>query len=251
MSKQDWFSEFFGGLYSNVLACTFSPDHTACQVRVVRRLLKLRQGDCLLDVPCGMGRLSLPLARQGVKVTGMDAEARFVQAARRQARAERVRARFVHGDMREMSFDGQFDAAVNWFGSFGYFSDADMLGFTRSLRRALKPGGKVLIEGINRSWLLAHFCPESEHCIGDVVISQKHRWDAFSKRLESRWQLCRGDEREEHRVSLRLYNGTEMRRLLRQAGFREVRLWGGYPPVGRFSRHSHRFLAVAVRPRVR
>ena len=46
---------------------------------------------------------------------------------------------------------------------------------------------------------------------------------------------------------MRIYNGAEMRAMLREAGFREVRLFG-YPPLGRFSRHSRRLLGVARRP---
>lgn len=247
----EWFAAFFDGLYRDILANTFSAQQSETHARIVLQLLQLRPGQQLLDVPCGLGRLSLPLARHGLCVTGMDATASYIEAARRQARQDGVSACFMHGDMREMTFDGQFDAVLNWFGSFGYFADADMLELTRGFYRALQPGGRLLVEGVNRPWLLAHFCPESEHCIGAVAISQSHRWDEESKRLESRWLLRRDDVREEHCVSLRLYNGTELRRLLYRGGFRDIRLWGGYPAVERFTRHSRRFLAVGVRPRVR
>jgi O-methyltransferase involved in polyketide biosynthesis len=146
--------------------------------------------------------------------------------------------------MRQIDFDGEFDAAFNWFGSFGYFTDAQNLAFCRRVLAALKPGGRFLVEGLNKSWLLSHFRAGADETIGGVRITHRNRWDARRGRMVSNWTFRRGPQTERRRVSMRLFNGAEIRALLRSAGFREVRLLG-YPPLGRFTRHCRRVIAVA------
>ena len=57
----------------------------------------------------------------------------------------------------DLDIDGEFDAAFNWFGSFGFFSEEDNLRFLRRVFAVLKPGGRFLLEGMNKTWLLANF----------------------------------------------------------------------------------------------
>ena len=244
----EWFDTFFSGLYANVLNRHFDDPASQEQARVVWRVLKLRRGRRVLDIPCGLGRLTLPLARMGLDMTGVDLTATYLRRARRRARQAALDIRFVQSDMRDIAFDAEFDAAFNWFGSFGYFSDADNLAFCQRVFRALKPGGRFLIEGMNKSWLLTHFRPTSDRTMGGVRIVIRVRWDPRTQRVRGRWTLHRGRRTEHLRMSMRQFNGTEIRSVLRAAGFRDIRLFG-YPPLGRFTRHSRRFLAIGQRPR--
>jgi hypothetical protein len=60
--------------------------------------------------------------------------------------------------------------------------------------------------------------------------------------------MSRGKRSERCRISIiRIFNGADLRRLLHRAGFRDIRLYG-FPPVGRFTRHSRRIVAVGRKP---
>ena len=245
----EWADRFFKGLYAQVLAHQFNEKRSVEQARTVKRLLRARKGQKVLDVPCGQGRLTIPLARMGLQMTGVDLTPGFIRKARRLARKERADVRFLVRDMRRIDFDGEFDAAFNWFTSIGYSSYAADLEFCRRVYRALKPGGRFLVETMNKSWLLSHFRTEKrDQTIGGVRIIEWGQWDARTGRIHSTWTFQKGRRRERHRLSIRQFNGADMRRLLREAGFREVMLYG-HPPVGRFTRHSRRLIAVARRPR--
>ena len=53
--------------------------------------------------------------------------------------------------MRELGFEGEFDAVINVFTAFGYFEDPeDDLRTLRGVRVALKPGGRFLLETLHR-----------------------------------------------------------------------------------------------------
>ena len=243
----EWFERFFEGSYARVLPNTFSEETTLEHARIVKRLLRARRGQTVLDIPCGTGRVTLPLAEMGLAMTGVDLTAPYLARARREARRRGLDVRFMESDMRDIAFEGEFTGAFNWFGSFGYFSDADNLAFCRSVFEALKPGGRFLVEGLNKSWLVSHLRPTDESEIAGVRISTRHRWDDRTGRIHGAWTFRKGATTERRRSSMRLFNGAEIRGLLRAAGFREIVLYG-YPPVARFTRHSRRMIAVGRKP---
>ena len=248
MSKSaKWYETFFDGLYGQALAGRTDEPRTVQEARLIKRLLKLRKGKRVLDCPCGLGRIAFQLAKMGLDVTGVDLTASFVRRARRRAKAEGLDIRFLRCDMRELPFDREFDAVVNWFTSFGYFDDAGNLAAAKAALAALKPGGKFLIEMLNKSWVLSHFRPDHDETVSGVRIVSHARMDTGKRRIHNRWILSRGGKVEVHRFSHRLYNGAEMRALLRTAGFRDIQFFGR-PPVGRLTRHSRRLIAVARRP---
>jgi len=242
-----WHDAFFGGLYGRVLGGQFDESTSREQARLVKRLLGVRRGARVLDIPCGQGRVTVPLAEMGLDMTGLDRTAAYVRKARLAAKAAGVTARFVCGDMRTVSFDGEFDAAFNWFSSWGYFSDAENAAVLERVRAALRPGGRFLIDVINRSCLLANLRPRFQHRFGGVEVAIRNRWRPDIGRMVSDWTFRRGRTVERHHMTLRLVNGTEMRQALRRAGFRDIVL-SGWPPLGRLTRHSRRLVAVARRP---
>ena len=62
---------------------------------------------------------------------------------------------YVQGDLRELPFDGRFDAVLNWFTSFGYFDDEGNRRVLEGFHRALRPGGTLLLEQASRGFSLA------------------------------------------------------------------------------------------------
>jgi len=78
----------------------------------------------VLEVGCGTGRLTIPLARagsgQGFHVTGMDAEGAMLRRARERAQCEpdtvRTALRLLPGDVRELRLHERFDVIVLPFG---------------------------------------------------------------------------------------------------------------------------------------
>src|ERR671937_341429 len=71
--------------------------------------------------------------------TGVDLVERFLDEGRRQAIDRRVDVEFRHGDMREGVAEGEtHDAAICFWGSFGYFDDAGNLAQARATCAALR-----------------------------------------------------------------------------------------------------------------
>ncbi len=235
-----WHERFFKGIYGAVLPHAFSREKTLAQAAVIHRLLRLRKGERVLDLPCGQGRLTLPLARRGLRMVGVDVTSSYIAAAKRAGASARLKADFQVLDMRRLPFRAEFDAAFNFFASFGYFSDKQNLLALHQYHRALKPGGRLLIEGINLDWVRRDFEPVGDMQVGSVRIQESRRWSRLPDRILSTWTLTRGRRRESHRVSIRLYSPKTMRALLREAGFTRIRF--------HLSRGNDRYIALAWKP---
>jgi SAM-dependent methyltransferase len=255
MRRREWFEKFFDDFYARVLGGQFVSASTLRQARLVKGLLGLRKGQRVLDCPCGLGRLTIPLARMGLAMTAADLQTSYADRVRRRASKERLSVDVACCDMRQLPFRREFDAVVNWFGSFGYFDDAGNLAAAKAAFDALKPGGEFLVDGINKSWVLSHFRPRGEQTVNGVLVVHRVRWNARTNRTEGTWTFSRGAQKRHRNISMRLFNGGELRALLRAAGFADVRFFGyetlARPPrlpLGPLTRHSRRFLAIAVKP---
>ena len=234
---QDWFESLHDDLW-------LRPDEGGeSEAEALRRMLRVRKGQRLLDAPCGAGRVALPLARHGVQVVGLDLRRAFVDRARRRARKEGVQADLRCMDLRSIEFEEEFHAVCNWFNSFGYFSDGENADVARRFARALRPGGRLLIDQLNRERILRNFRPaDLKH--GVRMLS---RWDARQERIGVR-RVIPGIPKDESRSSQRLYTPAQMRGLLAAAGL-EVESVHGSLNQEPYHRGSDRMIVVARKAR--
>jgi len=104
-------------------------------------------GAVVLDVACGTGNLSIPLARNGAVVTGVDIAANVIAQARERAAAEGLTIRFDEGDAEALPYpDGHFDAVVSMFGVM--FAPRPEVA-AAEMARVLKPGGLLSMANWN------------------------------------------------------------------------------------------------------
>ncbi len=103
----------------------------------------LRPGDEVLDVACGAGQLSLPAARLGASVVGVDIATNLVEQARKRAQAEGLRIRFEEGDAEALGFaDDAFDVVFSLIGAMFAPRPARVAS---ELLRVCRPGGRVIM----------------------------------------------------------------------------------------------------------
>jgi SAM-dependent methyltransferase len=200
------------------------------QVDAILSLLGLEPGAAILDLPCGVGRHSLELARRGYRVTGVDRTEAYLETARQKAAAEGLDVEWIQSDMRAFVRPEAFDVVLNLFTSFGYFEDpAEDRRVAENLCRSLRPGGVMVMEMMGREVLARIFVPRDWQELPDGTLFLQERqvvrdWSW----MENRWILVKPDgKRSEYMVSHRLYDGVGLRALLLEAGFAEVELYGG------------------------
>ena len=240
----EWFGSFFSGLWLDVQRAAFGGTDTEARAAMIERLLALRPGSRVLDVPCGNGRMTIPLARRGHLMTGIDFTPPFIAEAR--AAAGELPITFIERDMRQLDGLSGFDAAFNYWGSFGYFDDAGDEVLAAGVCNALAPGGRFLIDTNLIETLMPIHQPKGWGRSGDVLVLEDRVFDFETSRMEVDWTFIRGAVEERKHASLRLYSGHEMVQLLRRAGFLSVRLLD-FATEAPLSPSSRRALVVATK----
>ncbi len=156
-----WYEQSFGNDYMLVYKHR-NWEEAGREARRMVEWLRQPEGARVLDIGCGMGRHALALADYGYQVTGVDLSGILLGEARKHDAEGRVA--WVEGDMRKLPFaEGSFDATVNLFTSFGYFSlEEDNVDVLRGIRKVLRPDGSFLIDFLNPSHVRRYLVPRSE-----------------------------------------------------------------------------------------
>src|SRR6202142_4344162 len=103
--------------------------------------LHLKPGTKLLDVACGTGNQSIPAARAGAQVIGLDIATNLLEQARKRAADEKLKIEFVEGDAEKLPYEAaRFDVVFSMFGAM-FAPRPDVVA--SELVRVCRPGGLI------------------------------------------------------------------------------------------------------------
>jgi ubiquinone/menaquinone biosynthesis C-methylase UbiE len=204
---------------------------TAWQVDGLVRLLELPAGARVLDLACGWGRIAVPLAQRGYRVTGLDLSEAFLARARRSAQKAGLDIDFRQGDMRQIPFVAEFDAVIMMGTAFGLLeSDEEDEKVLHAVARALRPGGRFFLDQASREWGIRHYrgrdWAERE---GGILVLQERELNLLESRNYVRLTIIEPDgSRRVHHHVFRFYTLTELVGMLDRAGLAFRAAWGGF-----------------------
>jgi SAM-dependent methyltransferase len=237
---QKYFSEDYLKLYKH------DESESSREAEAIMRMLQIEPGDSVLDLACGFGRHAILLAQKGLHVTGYDLSEGFLKRAKELSDKVSVKLDLKQGDMRDIPYENKFDACINMFTAFGFFeSEKDDLKVLKGVRKALKPGGQLLIDVINRETAIRIDVPRRWTRENHHYMLEERFFDLFRSRLEMTNQLImHTGEIKEANYSVRLYTLTEMLGLFNSAGLVLTDVYGDFNGE-LYSAESPRMILVA------
>jgi len=232
------------------------PEHrlraAAAEVESLLGLAHAAEGAAVLDLPCGVGRHSVELARRGFRVTGVDRTRLYLDRAAREARQAEVTLELVQEDMRRFRRPLAFALIVNLFTSFGYFEDPlEDRRVLENFHASLAPGGALVMEMMGKEILARIFRERDWERVGDLLVLEERRVMRDWSWVESRWTLIRAEgagraQLVELDLSHRLYSAAELSALLESVGFHPVEVYGDLAG-SRYDTEAKRLVMVARR----
>ncbi len=202
--------------------------HTEVEVDFLKKILGGREK--ILDLACGDGRLSIPLAEAGYNVVGVDYSEYQINKARERATHSKAdhSVEFVQGDMRFLNLKEKFDAVIIMFSSFGYFEDEDdHIKTLVQVEKALKPGGIFILDIINPPVQIKKIAenPTSQYTKDDgTIITQSNSYNSQTKRWQGTWSWKDGT----YTTDMRIFELEEIDSMLGGIGMQREGVWGTY-----------------------
>ena len=208
-----------------------------------------RCGGEVLELAAGTGRTVIPLAREGITVTGMDLSPQMLRLAGKKIEGEaaetRSRITLVRGDMRDFNLDRTYPLVTIPYSSFTYLTEIeDQLACLSSVNRHLDPGGIFYMTVFNESvdaladrTVFEEFDITQEFTMDDgrrVRRTFRYVERDYTRQVEvkdSIFHVVYPDGRRErlvHRFSMRYFFSFELIHLLARAGLEVTGLFSDY-----------------------
>ncbi|HLF71311.1 MAG TPA: class I SAM-dependent methyltransferase [Dehalococcoidia bacterium] len=161
------------------------------------------RGEKVLELGCGTGRVTIPIAEAGVGVAGLDSSPAMLEIARSKA-PDASNPRWVEADMRDFDLGERFGLIIIPFRSFQHLlTEPDQLACLERVREHLLPGGRFALNIFNP----------------DPRLLELAKRDVDPRSFISR---------VERRMRLRHVTRDEIERLLARAGFEVEALYGWF-----------------------
>lgn len=164
--SNEWFGEWFNSPYYHILYKHRDNEEAQGFLNNLNRYFDFQHSYKILDLACGKGRHAIYLNSMGMNVVGVDLSRQNIAYARTY---ENDRLHFYVHDMRNLFRENEFDYVLNLFTSFGYFAtEEENEQVICTATRALKDGGKFVIDFMNPYRVINHLVPCEEKTIEGI-----------------------------------------------------------------------------------
>jgi len=241
----------FAHVYDNMGEDRFSERMVEYTRRILARLHYNPRS--ILDLACGTGTAAVLWAEDRIDTWGVDRSSDMLEMARKKAREHKVKIEFSRQDMTAFTMPRQFDLVTCYFDSLNYLLTLDDLtACFQAVNKILYPGAYFIFdvntpEAMKILWDSQVYADENE----DMAWIWKNYYFPKAKQAEVKatFFVRQGDlwEKFEEIHAERGYTVTEIRKVLRSAGLKEIKIYDCLK-FKKFTRKSMRLAVVAQKP---
>jgi len=222
-----WLAQYYDALFSS-----FRYPIDAARERVLDRILPDVETAC--DLACGTGTTALILARKGINMYAVDLSPLMCRLARAKAARARLPVHVLQDDMRSFRLPEAVDLITCEYDALNHVPRrADLRMVAKAVERALRPGGHFFFDvnnslGFERCWS-GTVSIEMPSVV--LVMRNGHNRQADRAWSDIAWFVRDGScwRRRRERVEEVCWDSDEIRRVLRETGFDELRAWDATP----------------------
>jgi ubiquinone/menaquinone biosynthesis C-methylase UbiE len=184
----------------------------------------------ILDICCGTGTMTEMLQEEGFSMAGFDLSPPMIEEARRKAALKNLDIRYEVFDAAEASMGETYDGAFSFFDSLNNITEPDRLraAFCRAAEH-LESGGSFIFD-MNTAYAFEQQLFDQQHMKPSSRLRYKWvgDWNARTRLITVTMQFWLGREEFQEVHVQRAYEQEEIREMLEEAGFTEIRAYHSY-----------------------
>lgn len=199
-----------------------------------------KYGEPVLELACGTGRLTIPIAERGIHITGLDISEGMLSQAKIKANIKKVKIEWIEADCRNFNLKEKFNFIFLPFNSIAHLHDLESIEACFScVRKHLAPKGRFVIDVFNPSLSMLTREPSKRYPVaeypdpdgkGTVVITENNIYDAATQINSIKWYYKIGSQADEvvEELNMRIFYPQELDALLYYNGFTIEAKFGNY-----------------------
>jgi ubiquinone/menaquinone biosynthesis C-methylase UbiE len=215
--------------------------------------LPKKKGAKLLELCCGTGRLTIPIAKEGYDICGIDSSSSMLKQANAKAVEAGLEIKFLEADIRTLDLPEQYDLIFIPFNSIHHlYQNEDLFDTLKVVKKHLKEDGLFLLDCYNPD---IHYITEAEkgknkiaeYTTQDgrkVMIEQTMRYENKTQINRIEWHFFINDQFDSiQNLDMRMFFPQELDCYLKLNGFSIIQKFGSFEEET-FNDHSEKQLFV-------
>lgn len=192
----------------------------------------------ILELCCGTGRLTLPIATDGYNICGVDYTSSMLEQAKVKASEAGLEIKFVEADIRTLDLHEKFDLIFIPFNSIHHlYKNEDLFKALKSVENHLKEGGLFLLDCFNPNIQYIVESEKEQKVIAEyttsdgreVLIKQTMRYENATQINRIEWHyFINGEFHSIQHMDMRLFFPQELDSYLEWAGYNVIHKFGGF-----------------------
>ncbi len=192
----------------------------------------------ILELCCGTGRLTLPIAKDGHKITGVDFTPSMLQQAKLKAENEGLNIKFIEADIRTLSLPKKYDLIFIPFNSIHHlYTNQSLIEAFGTVKKHLKTKGlflldcynpniQFIVEGEKEPKEIAQYTTKDGR---NVRIKQQMRYESDTQINRIEWHYYINDSfHSTQNLDMRMFFPQELDAYLQASGFKIVHKFGSF-----------------------
>ena len=198
-----------------------------------------KYGDPVLELACGTGRVTIPLAESGINITGIDISESMLSHAQAKTKEKEVAIEWIKGDCRDFKLNKKFNLIMFPFNTIAILQELKSIeSCFSSVRNHLHDNGRFIIDFFNprldiltkdqneRDVIAKYPDPDGK---GNILVAESHFYDAASQISRVKNYYMIGDQKEVAvDFNMRIFYPQELDALIRYNGFTIEAKYGNY-----------------------
>ncbi|CAN5536500.1 class I SAM-dependent methyltransferase [soil metagenome] len=192
----------------------------------------------VLDLACGTGRITIPLAEKGIKTTGVDISDNMLKRAKGKAKLKNLNIDLIKGDFRTLELNQKFETIICTYNAFQHLLDLESLqAFFRVIKDHLQPNGKFIFDIFNPD--LKYLLNDGKvHPVGEydnphdlsqkVILTEVRNYDKSCQIYNDVWKYSINGKTHSVPLNLRIFFPAEIDNYLLMNGFEIIHKYGSF-----------------------
>jgi len=195
-------------------------------------------GEPVLELACGTGRVTIPIAKNGISITGLDLLNTMLKEAKKKSKETGVKIDWIEGDMTNFNLNKKFNlilmpgCAFNWFLNLKSVENCLIC-----VKKHLKPNAGFIFDAFNPDLnFLVRDPSKSYHNAkyqdpdgsGLVIVSENSKYDKATQNNEIRLAYSIADKTINNKLRLRIFFPQELDAILKYNGFKINAKYGDF-----------------------